>query len=367
MSNELIISRTMAMCFPPDRDASVPEGSVYQNFRTQMDEAWRALLGLKTFEVIDRVATGTEHGYVVKPYEPQIADELEETGIQIFRIPKDSSLLPKPINRAPADHHVGLFESRMYKLTKDGLTWILRARPSVTGCALERPLGMAKLWWTFEGIPTDIIQRAVTHDDAKSFVAVTNAIAQEVMPNLNRAYGLGLKGVDSDNDADFGMRDDRVSIRLADNDGRPFAALVDAMGLDRITFEDAAKGEVVGKPYVSVSEYAQAGAREVEAFVKEIARAPEGSIGSMALNKDIRGVQGVVCGLGDAVESNGKEALVAGVARASGMSGLRGVMARNEDTDERVDYVRTISAARPLSAMLANKKAMELENAAARG
>lgn len=358
MANELIINRTMAMCHPPARDASVPSADIQASFFKQMEEGSHVLKDLKVYAMVAKIAA--EHGYVVEPYDHPVSEEFVESAIDIFRIPFDSPRLGG-IRGAAQDHHVGLFESKKYRISKDGLSWILRARPSVTACALERPLGMAKLWWTFEGIPTNIIERPVKNEEARRFVAVTDMMAAKAMPLLNKAYAEGLKSTNRANDADFGTHKERVSIKFADNDGRPFAALVDAMGLDGLRFDEVAKGLVDGRPELAISRIAQQGASEVAVFLEQVLKAKPTPVPKLELNDEERGIKAVIGTMSGAGDDQ-TEILTAGVARTPGMSGLRGVLTRNHDPVERVEYIRAISGARPLSATLANRCAVTFEN-----
>jgi hypothetical protein len=242
-----------------------------------------------------------------------------------------------------------------FRITHDGLTWALRAHPSISAVAL-RPGEMPRLQWSFEGVPTDILKRPVSTEDAKRFVSMTDELAVKLMPFLAAAYEVGLKAINGDRAVSLNKRDEEIRIRFADNNGQAFAALVDAMGLEGVPFADVEKGRNSAYPTFPISKAAKEGAGEVTRFVHSAVGARSGPGVEMTLNSDLPGIDGVLC-----IEESKKGITVAGVARGSGMGGIRPMLIRSPPEYDPTEYFKAISGALPLSEKLARQKGKKLE------
>ncbi|MFI5023232.1 MAG: hypothetical protein ACHQRJ_16500 [Alphaproteobacteria bacterium] len=356
MPYELTINRVMALCAAANLarpNEPIANGMLIAKFRKQMS----IMAGEKLENMYATVvAAAKDNSDRIENAPAAALSDNEEKEIEVFVMPKDSPNAPKNLSHPPSEHIVGLFPSRMFTLDTGGLKWLLRVRPSVTACALERPDGLSKLWWSFEGIAADPQRdRRPSESEAVAFLAATSAMAEVSLLSLRDTYRYGLEGVTGGSKAALDLLPQRIKINLADNNGSPFAALIDAMNLRGASFSEAKDASKFDKEVVG-------GAEEVSQFVHHVTdrRAPDESI---ALNTDLPRMKAVIYKFQDEkASSDEKEIVLAGLARSAGMRA--GYEARGEF--RRIEYeprnLRTMSAARPLSARLAMKHALVLDS-----
>ena len=246
---------------------------------------------------------------------------------------------------------VGLFRPRRFKMTAGSSTWDVRVRPSVTACVLENEGRLSKLWWTFEGVPAGVS----TEDDSVQFVMITTKLAEAALPDLREAYTKALVEVTG---RDFGphrMTGNQLRVSLADNTDSSFSRLVDAMTFSSVPFVEAVVAEGDAK--------LRAGADEVANFItRTIGHAAEPS--QIELKTGQGGLAAVfTMPVEEATSTPGAEKFViSGLASSIGMiSNSRSLAPEWTKATTTPDLVRSISAARPLSARIANTGARQLD------
>jgi hypothetical protein len=242
--------------------------------------------------------------------------------------------------------------------TIEGMKWILRTRASITACALERSQGYPKLWWTLEGIPaSDDPQTRPTEQQAARFVEVANLMAREAMPGLHLAYRDALREIQIAAQADIDLLPQRIRISLSDNDGRPFAKVLDE--IPRTTFSRLAVSE---EPELAE---VRAGIAEFATFVDKVKHTlklngPGLDDRTVSVNSDLQSIKGLIYKHDYTDE---QQILLAGLARAASTRGGYHALSPEQKRIELGEgYLRTFSAARPLSAMLASREALLLDS-----
>jgi hypothetical protein len=257
----------------------------------------------------------------------------------------------------PRSPIIGLLASHRFMMSGCGASWDLRVRPSVTACVLEHHSRLSKLWWTFEGVTTDGPDNQ-TEDNAALFVKTTTALAEAALPRLREAYASTLAKVVEGKLGKEKLTDRQLRVSLADTTEMPFSRLIDAMIFQALPFEKAAGKE-------SETELRD-GAVEVMNFVKNTSN-------KRVKHTDFRiyiDDAGTAAVYTRAVEEpKGSEAqrkfVIAGLASSSSMiirKRLRSFKPGNEDVSP--DLIRANSAARRISARIADKGARELDRLA---
>lgn len=346
----LTINRVMGLCpfkFAQDDTAPRPEGlSLAQSFKKQMEDV---------------------DDHRLSPIYAMIAEEAEEhdykmtdnpghdrsTGRRIMIVQDAEPDAPAAV---PGNPMVGLFRSRRVQMTKGEATWDLRIRPSITACALARKGGLTKLWWTFEGVPAcSTADPPLSEQDAVDFVAVTNRCANAAIPLLREAYIKSFStALDLSGDA-RSEHNERLRVSFADNNGRSFSKLIDALYLEGAPFGEIRRGGFDAET--------RKGAKELIEFIQKTgSERPKDN--AVKLNAgDLPGLAAAYSNfVHEENEDGSKTHIVTGLASSSRMlpSGF-------ELPDEwrratfRPEHVRSASAARPLSKQLANDFAREIE------
>ncbi len=360
MAYPLTVNRVMGLCAfeqSADRDASESlrdTKEVAKDFYRQMEEICRTQLE-QIYGAIKRRAEGMQ----IRLADQEIdTDDLEVTIIQdngqdrdfvqLFPTPKDQSNV-----EPPRDPIIGLFRSRRFVMTVGERAWDLRVRPSVTACVLERRDRLSKLWWTFEGVPVDASD-APNEKDSVQFVEVTTRLAEDSLPDLRAAYTATLESVTGESHGAHRMSHSQLRVSFADNTDSRFSRLVDAMNLSGVTFKDA---------IAETGTDLRAGADEVANFVaKTSGQAADPS--EILLSTAHGGLAAIytrpVLEL-DAPADKPKY-IISGLASSIGMiSNSQSIDPAWTRITSTPDLVRSISAARPLSARIADIGARQLE------
>ena len=285
--------------------------------------------------------------------------DLEVTVFQDNGTDKEfEQLFPVPLDRSsadwPRDPIIGLFRPRRFRLEIGAMVWDLRVRPSVTACLLESEDRLSKLWWTFDGVPVDS-SHPPTEDDTVRFMAITTKLAEAALPDLREAYTATLASVLGRSRGAHRMAQTQLRVSLADNTDAGFSRLVDAMNIAGVTFKDA----VAAKAGSDL----RAGADEVVDFItKTSGRVADADSITLA-----RGKGGDVAVFTKPIsEGNSRRHprnfVMSGLASSFGMIS-NSLSADPEWTGLTTtpDLVRSISAARPLSARLADIGARRLD------
>lgn len=256
---------------------------------------------------------------------------------------------------APRSPIIGLFASHRFSMSNGSANWDLRIRPSVTACVLEHRSRLSKLWWTFEGVTTDSPDNQ-TEDNAALFLKATTTLAEAALPRLRQVYASSLAKVLDGKLGKEKLTDRQLRVSLADTTEMPFSRLIDAMIFQALPFEKAAGKE-------SETELRD-GAAEVMSFVKNTSN-KRVKLTDFRVYIDDAGTAAVHTRAVE--EPNSSEAqrkfVIAGLASSSSMiirKRLRRYKAGHEDVSP--DLIRANSAARRISARIADKGARELDS-----
>ena len=259
-------------------------------------------------------------------------------------------------------HLVGLLPSEHARMMLGKREWSFRARASVTACALEVANGLPKVWWTFEGVPSDPApDNRPTKDEVIEFLTFVRHLETPALDHLSAAYFRALNLV-LNREFDFApeLGEDRVRIRFADNNGAAYEALIDALryrGLDIPAIADSSLGRL---------DSAKKGVAEFRDFVHE-SNDPEERIGidpdTAYVNKTIR-ITGVDAVVARHECPKSQSVWIAGIAQRPGsrtaLDNLELVreqrIAENDDK-----HLRFFSAARRLTGHFAGIEALRLE------
>lgn len=347
MSFDLTISRVCALAGEPHRQSAdtISRDEIEITFRKQAEKlnesphyrsAWKALFAIAR---------------ELDPSSKEIHDEsfLDEDGlIDVLTVAEDE--LGK--NEAPAPF-VALFPSRRLSTEVGGIPWIVRARATVTACALQPSGGYTKLWWTFEGIPKDPDpDRRATDCQAAALIAMTKRMEAEAIPLLHKAYRDTLPARAARN-GDFPLHEERIHVSMSDNDSREVGALIDALAVGKLQ-----PTEIRSARTASLAP-AKAAMIEFDHFVEQVTdleAAPPNDAVKVA--DDAPGIRGIVFRHEDARRGP----VLAGIARRLGARTGYSLLSRDLKRNAKAEpYLRAISAARPLSARLANKEARAID------
>jgi hypothetical protein len=241
---------------------------------------------------------------------------------------------------------VALLPYRRFVSNVEGLSWTVRARPSMTSCTLQVGSRQTKLWWTFEGIPGG--GTSPSECQAAAFVKATSTWEKIAAEVFTAAYVKSLEAfVGKVRNFDDGG--ERISIAMSDNDARPVAELLGALSsgpLSKIETDPGLEG-------------ARVGLSELRTFIGGFTEKLQVNQDTVSLATEVPGITGVVCRR-EAIEQS-PETLLAGFAQRAGNSGGFNTRRETSISFEHEEYVRAISAARPLSASLTNIEARRLE------
>ena len=355
MAYELVINRVMALCAlevaSKQKDEQLKGKALVKLFHAQMEDIFKHRLAPMYSELEKKL----------KAYDLKRQGENErvaELEVDIFKEGADSDEYGSPVpagsNSRPTERLVGRFQSRRFHFKTKSLKWDLRVRPSVTACAVERLDGIAKLWFAFEGVPADPASaQRPSGNEAVEFMNATNEMAAVALPLLRTAYAASLDAVTDRAASTIKPVDGHIQVSIADNNGLPFAKLVDAMFLKGASFADVRKG-IYGEETAK-------GANEFVTFIQKASgRTPDDS--SVEINTDLPGKAAVFCRFQDVTSATGKDTFVAGLANSASM-----ISAEINSTKEwrraenKPELLRSVSAARPISAVIANERAKILD------
>jgi hypothetical protein len=231
--------------------------------------------------------------------------------------------------------------------------WIVRARASVTACAIQDGGRNTKLWWTFEGVPSDDDPtNRPTSEDISAFIALTDKMADAATTSLYLAYRAAIEQTTDVDLNDFFLRENRIRVRMTDSNDYSVEALLDA-----VYYENVDVSEIRKDPE-------RASAREglvlFERFVSDVTKLNV-RIPNKSLHVEGRfdGFKGIFY----RVVVHEKDTVVAGFGQQSGLvSGLENAVApEKRRLQKQENHLRAMSASRPISALLADKEASLLE------
>jgi hypothetical protein len=248
---------------------------------------------------------------------------------------------------------VALFPSRRIACEVEGMPWVIRTRASITACALQQSEGLAKLWWTFEGVPrpSDPETRP-SEKQAAAFLMVTQRMAEAAVPPLRTAFRESLHQAAEVPIGEFDTRSEGIRISMADTTDQPVGALFDALYFADRPLSDIRAGRKELRD-------AHAGLRLFETFVFDVTRLPVDD-SKISTTDRTPGANGILF-----TEHNRPVLTVAGLARRAGPSIDPDFLTSGQRKRQKEEtYVRATSAARPITARLASEQAIVLEQRA---
>jgi hypothetical protein len=344
MPYDLTISRIGAIAgFANQHVHRLSEEEILPAFKRQAKILSRSALFEEANEILRIAGRGK---YVCD--KTAVDDEVEP--YDLFRMTDTGGAPRRKSDPAPL---VGLLPSKRMLCEFSGMKWIVRTRASMTACALQPGLGLAKLWWTIEGIPKDTdSKKRPKEKDATRFLAHTRTMAAKAMPALYRAYRDALSETLDRKLPDFELGEERIQISLSDNDEMPVAALLDALYLD-----DILPSEIRAHDEPKLKD-ARDGLHEFETFVQHVAHLkmsiPDEAV---SVEDQVPEMKGILFRHADT-----KQNLVTGFTRRSSTGSGYGLLSPEHMRERRSeDYLRTTSAARRISALLTTQEAAKIE------
>jgi len=243
-------------------------------------------------------------------------------------------------------------KSDRYQLRIKDAVWILRTRASATSCALEGKDRPTKLWWTFEGIPAiGDVNRRPHEDDVVRLLQITDDLERAARDGFKAAFERTLfKVLETEGCLDTDKREVHICAMESVDDN------VDAL-LDAVYFDGRQPSAISASTRDDLAE-ARKGISLFDRFVRK-------TIGEKAVINDAtiffpRGIprlKGIFC----RHEIENKTYII-GFARKTGARIGDDLLSESEQSAELAEEnVRLRSAARPLSAWLANAEAMSHE------
>jgi hypothetical protein len=344
MAYDLTISRFGAIAGPPVRTANgsvrLCDKKIITTFQEQMIE----MIHRGAFYDNILKAAGADKFLTDQPEEP----------LEVTPMPMDASEAVS--NDEKGATLIGLLPPKRLRMDVHGMKWILRARPSVTACALQEQDGMSKLWWTIEGIPADPDpQNRPSEKQVAAFAAETDKIQQAAMPPLHEAFCRSLASVTDKKAKKIAAPDIQIRITMSDNDDRQVGVLFDALYLEGRDFDQIRRGTT------SHLKDANRGLKEFESLVRDVTHhALDAADSTVSVKRESLGL--AIFYRYAARER--QQTIVAGIARRSGIvpgfDFLSPARQREEKSEERL---RTRSPARQISAVLAGAEMRALQRA----
>ena len=351
---QLVSNRVMAICGfarpGAEQEVSIlPRNEVADRFYEQMDLLTRRNSG----PYFDAVRLE------LKDYEPEdLKSDKYASKFSIEQGRKGNSSYFVGAHSLPArernrDPIVGRFPALHIKITIDGMSWDVLIRPTVTACLLERVDWLSKLWFNCEGVPANPL-RMPNENDAIKFIQVTTRLADLLLPRLREDYVAALERKPASS-GKCNFDEARLRICLADVTDKSFSEVIDTLTLTKATFADLAAGKY-GK-------IVDEGVKQVIHFAQRLSGAePKPSEIEFRTNQPL--LAALFCKPIEERATLGKHRYVmAGLASPMGMS------LSDLPTDDqwkvdtyRPDLIRSLSAARPISARIADNAARGLDS-----
>ncbi len=355
MNYELTINRFGALVGSPDwrkvaTSHFLTKDAVVNAFSEQAQKIAASAQMRSANSVISRIARDTLAGAPEMSLESNRNDPVE--GIAISRVPDVALSDLESLSGAPL---VCAFPSLRVACNANGLRWILRARASVTACALQSMERHAKLWWTFEGVPEDTSpDNRPTEEHVAALISLTKVMEEAAMKSLHEAYRETFQAVTGANLPGFDRALDRIQIAMADTSEHEVAAFVDAL-----YFKGKTVSEIRANEMASFAD-SRAGLHEFEKFVEDVIPGVS-EIGDdcVEVTDGVPGSRGVFY---RAYDVSMPRTEIAGIARKTGSAVGSEFLPIEQQRQEKAENVlRVLSAARPISAWLANEEAQKID------
>jgi hypothetical protein len=234
------------------------------------------------------------------------------------------------------------------------MDWILRARCSVTACALHESKRQSKIWITFEGVPANVdpLNRP-SEQNVADFVALTDRMEKASMEFFHEAYGAALKRTRPEVSLrNFRLSKPRIRVRMTDTTDPHVSALLDVMYSGARTVAEIREG---GTPTLM---RAQMGLHEFEKLLRQIG----GHNVSHPQLQTADGPMGPKGAVYRTVDRKTRDTIVIGVGIQVGtVKGQEDLPPEKRVLDMKEGYIRAASAVRPISANVAQVEAIRLE------
>lgn len=278
---------------------------------------------------------------------------MEPNGITVSRMPVGR----KSDTLSGNDPLVGTLPWQRAACDVAGMKWILRSRASVTACALQPGARRTKLWWSFECIPAvPDPKKRPNKRHISAVVKLSEKICKVTMPLLRDAYRKALSRSTPAAD-EFQFSGESIRISLADNDTTAVAALFDAVCL-----EGRGVSDIESSTGVRLKE-ARSGLAELKGFVGDVVGDAEAltdrSLEVVDPEPRFPLISGILC------HQNGthtRNRTLAGFARRLGVrNGYLLLPPQQQRVYLEEASIRSASAARRLSAMLAGREASKFD------
>jgi hypothetical protein len=355
MRFDLTISRTGALAGAAIRTTNgqrrLCDTKIVGTFREQAEDLWqRPPYKAAEKAILDVIGDKTRSDKPVEFLKGGLARGGGLESVQVTTMPSDPDEAPRAAPGVlPAI--VALLPARRVRCEVDGIPWVVRTRASVTACALQQQNGLAKVWWTFEGIPQSDPLVRPSETQAANFLQLTEQMAEAALPGLRKAFRESLRKVSDAPIGEYDTQDDAIRISIADTDDQPVGALFDALYFSNQLPSDIRKegGHLPD---------ALQGLNAFETFVDAVAGVePPIEDRKVSTNDSAPGARAVLFR-----ETEKPVVTIAGFARHAGPSiALEFLSPAQQREEKSEDYVRATSAARPISARLAGDHAIALE------
>jgi hypothetical protein len=343
MSYDLTISRFGTIAGPPVPTAHgtvrLCDNKIITAFQTQMLEMMRP--GAFYKEILE--AANADGFLTDQPEEP----------LEVTTMPMDVS--EAAANNAKTPALIGLLPPKRLRIEVGGMYWILRARPSVTACALQEQNGASKLWWTLEGIPEEPDPRnRPSEKQIVAFSAQADKIQQAAMPSLHEAFCRSLAtATDKQKPKEMAPLKTQIRITMSDNEDRQVGVLFDAVYLEGQNFDQIRRGTS------SHLQDANRGLKEFESLVRKVTHHAPGE-GSVSVKRESLGLAIIY----RYAPHEKQQTVVAGLARRSGIVPGFAFLSQERQREEKSEAViRARSPARQISAVLAGDEMRALQRA----
>jgi hypothetical protein len=351
---QLVSNRSMAICgfARPEEgeDVSIlPRDEVADRFYDQMDLMTRKKLGPYFDAIRLELKDHEPEDLPSDQYAAKFSIEQGRKGNSSYFVGAHS-LPARERNRDPI---VGRFPALHIKITINGMSWDVLIRPTVTACLLERPDWLSKLWFNCEGVPANPL-RMPNENDAIKFIQLTTKLADLFLPRLRKDYVAALKRKLASS-AKCKFEEARLRICFADVTDKSFSELIDTLSLTKATFEDLA----AGKYGTAIKE----GAKQVTHFAQRLSGAePSPSDIEFRTNQPL--LAALFCRPMEERATPGKHRYV-----MAGLASPMGMISSDLPTDDqwkvdtyKPELIRSLSAARPISARIADNAARGLDS-----
>jgi hypothetical protein len=246
---------------------------------------------------------------------------------------------------------IALLPRTEWKTSIDGVDWVISRKASITSCSLQSLPGRSKIWLSIEGIPLSGQHKGRDQANTFAFLKLVNEHEEAQLNFLKSAYIHSLRAISIENSSTLQF-DAPIKITLTDDETRPVASLVDAVyfdGLEPTRLRDIGNEDL------------RNGLDRLEQFITHAAWSDLKSDNrNLTVESSAPDIKGIVCKCEDSLRY---ASFVAGFARRTGDGGgYREVLDElDKDIPLSLDHVRARSAARHLSARLADAEVRKLD------